>query len=223
MNTKPIIFSAPMIRALQDGSKTQTRRIIKAKEVFISASGAVLDMADGNIKEIKFPYGEQGGYLWCRETWHQDPAERMVDYRADGQPGSIRDDEWSLWKWKPSIYMPRWASRITLKMTGLRVDRLQGISEADAIAEGIEQEDDHWKDYLDGDSSYAASPIFSYKSLWESINGEGSWESNPFVWVLEFTVIKQNIDAVLTASNKLHIYASTNHGESWQKIQEGSK
>lgn len=230
MNARPIPFSAPMIRALLEGRKSQTRRMIKAKEVFISASGAVMDMADGHIKEVKFPYGEQGGYLWVKETWQfsnwTEDGCPYITYRADNKE-MLRDrlpsDEVSeklfdIWevlsdednynidgraadrKWRSSIYMPRWASRLTLKMTELRVERLQDISEADAIAEGIEQEDGHWKDYLDGDSSYATSPIFSYKSLWESINGEGSWDLNPFVWCLDFTVINKNIDEVLRDS-----------------------
>jgi len=95
-------------------------------------------------------------------------------------------------KWRPSIHMPRWASRITLEVTGVRVERLLDISEADAIAEGIERADDFfgcpcWKCYgEDADVVAPDDPIGSYRSLWESINGPGSWDANPWVWVVEF-------------------------------------
>lgn len=92
-------------------------------------------------------------------------------------------------RWRPSIHMPRWASRITLEITGVRVERLRDISEADAIAEGIERKDSVWKDYrTDGGWS---CPINSYWSLWDSINGPGSWDANPWVWVVEFKRIAQ--------------------------------
>lgn len=197
MNARPILFSAPMIRALLDGSKTQTRRMIKAKEVFISASGAVMDMADGHIKEVKFPYGEQGDYLWVKETFctasFAHDSGTAVGYRADTTDGGKAMLRFMRAKqWKPSIFMPRWASRITLKMTGLRAERLQEINEIDAIAEGVTHPA-WYKPAYDDAPSYKGG----YRMLWDNINGEGSWDLNPFVWVLEFSVIKQNIDAVL--------------------------
>jgi hypothetical protein len=215
MKAHPILFSAPMIHALLEGRKTQTRRIIKGKNIFISASGAVMDMADGHIKEIKFPYGEQGGYLWVRETWYCDhykvqrglsfkevpDARELLYYRATdcdkngscytGFSGETMDVPWN-----SSIHMPRWASRLTLKMTGMKVEQLQDISEADAKAEGVQVRDIFYPDESRTDYSYC----HQFRLLWESINGEGSWDLNPWVWVPEFEVIKQNIDAVLKAA-----------------------
>lgn len=203
---KPILFSAPMVRAILEGRKTQTRRIVKPQppsrynwnqydgsEWFWNDRQGDDDMM-GWWPSYEFgqkcPYGKVGELLWVRETWRETGSAQMasgsipkfgnrnqVAYFVDGEHDG---------PWRPSIFMPRWASRITLKITDVRVQRLQDISESDAIAEGIEQEDGHWKDYLDGDSSYATSAIFSYKSLWQSINGADSWDANPWVWVIEF-------------------------------------
>lgn len=148
------------------------------------------------------PYGQPGDRLWVRETWAIVP--RTAYARSDGVQQTLRPDDdhdaviyragWdrsdSGFRWRPSIHMPRWASRITLEITGVRVERLQDISEADAIAEGIEpdvQPGDSvplWRNYRTGNTT--ASPAYSYESLWESINGPGSWDDNPFVWVVEF-------------------------------------
>ena len=166
MNERPIIFSAPMVRAILEGQKTQTRRILKGstehKELHKNSKGW------GEI----CPYGKRGDKLWVREIWAKMQSG-VVAYRAD-----INGEE--KLKWKPSIYMPRAASRITLQITDVRVERLQDISEADAIAEGcVAEEGDEEDGFL-----FKASD--QYALLWEEINGEGSWDKNPWVWVIEF-------------------------------------
>ena len=205
---KPIPFTAPMVRAILEGRKTQTRRIVKpgtwnptseeySGEVkLIVAPGVVglqayfkhieLDTWHG----VKCPYGQPGDRLWVKETYcyHDDLARCL--YKADGI-NSL--------KWNPSIHMPRWASRITLEITGVRVERLQDISEDEVFAEGIEKLSDpcdvkteramkkclgknEWDDF----GPYWTDPIFAYRCLWNSIHGPGSWDKNPWVWVIEF-------------------------------------
>jgi len=180
MTDRPILFSGAMVRALLAGTKTQTRRVVKKSECWpISAVRATMLESRGSAMavdaqsrtygpEIKCPYGQPGDRLWVRETWHDASSalHSCALYRADG--GEIYGG-----KWAPSIHMPRWASRITLEITSVRVERLQDISEADAIAEGV---------YTD-----PASPAYdAYAQLWDEINGPGSWAANPWVWVLEF-------------------------------------
>lgn len=148
------------------------------------------------------PYGEVGDRLWVRETfcpvYPQDPSYNggepiEYDYAATYQHGDRLGDSLGVKKvWKPSIHMPRVASRILLEVTGVRVERLQDISEADAIAEGIENNPRldpagrcHWRVY--GKPSTGTNvPEASYQSLWEDINDPGSWDTNPWVWVIEF-------------------------------------
>ncbi|MFA5824775.1 MAG: hypothetical protein WC825_02250 [Gallionellaceae bacterium] len=171
------------------------------------------------------PYGQIGDRLWVRETW-QGPlmdAEMMeneyraspddfhnpkyCEYAADGGPAPefITLDDELVQRWKPSIHMPRWASRILLEIVSVRVERLQDISEDDAEAEGIEglsqptggdDYQDYWRNYgvtekqADGWPWFTGDRIASYKSLWESINGPDSWDANPWVWVIEFKMVK---------------------------------
>lgn len=197
MKERPILFSAPMVRAILAGNKTQTRRVVKHQPssqgfdgppVFNSAFG---DYGYPGQRGVRCPYGMPGDRLWVREAWrafsdgglYEEPGTE-VDYRATPASWAAASNA----PWKPSIHMPRWASRITLEITGILVERLQEISEADAIAEGIERINGAphwaWKDY--SGNGQDLSPVFSYQSLWESINGPGSWEANPWVWVVEF-------------------------------------
>lgn len=214
-----------MVRAIQAGTKTQTRRIVKPQPErrHIEQVGSMLGFkkrhGDGfwlwpNAKErilAECPYGQPGDRLWVRETWagplvpagqweeSDSPAEferpEFCRYAADGGPAPefLDADEIMRQRWTPSIHMPRWASRITLEITGVRVERLQDISEADAIAEGIERKEDGigWKrGPISGDvpntATRTASPRLAYQSLWEQINGPSSWAANPWVWVIEF-------------------------------------
>lgn len=213
MNEHPILFSAPMVRAILAGCKTQTRRVCKKAQDADESAYAVCRAAKSgwiawfcqtkkNITPealvnteaftkkayehgFKCPYGEVGDRLWVRETFcyagvmRKDGHDRVA-YRAT--EGSNADC------WKPSIFMPRWASRITLEVTDVRVEHLQAITEADAIAEGCRaDEDPFWKpSYADPDSGGNPSTRNSFEYLWHEINGAKSWMENPWVWVVTF-------------------------------------
>lgn len=201
MKTRPIPFSAPMVRALLAGTKTQTRRVVKGApddwapmqpQVF---SPTVIDRLgderpgpesfgagneDGD-SWLRCPYGQPGDRLWVREAFRfvdlvDDCAPHELDagcrawYEADAphQPGFGR--------LRPGMFMPRWASRITLEVTAARVERLQDISRGDAMAEGCP-----FPNMAKGDD-----PRQWYAQLWNDINGPGSWDANPWVWVVEF-------------------------------------
>ena len=182
MKERPLLFSGPMIRAILAGTKTQTRRVLKGAN-HVSAGGAPLKFTGSDIREVQCPYGWIGDRLWVRESfcpiYPQDPnynGGRPIeyDYQATYKHGDRLGDLIGVRKkWKPSIHMPRAASRITLEVTGVRVERLQDISEADAQAEGV---------YTD-----PACPAYdAYAQLWDEINGTGAWDANPLVWVVEF-------------------------------------
>ncbi len=196
MTDRPILFSAPMIRAILAGTKTQTRRTIKGEGLFVS-SGAidghgVVSMTDAGIREVRCPYGQPGDRLWVRETWLTVMGEDTF-YRADYAHDPAGDRAHGV-AWKPSIHMPRSRSRITLEVTGVRVQRLQAISEADAVAEGIEPIGHTGPDAgpnrysLRMGHGWANAPTAAecYRLLWETINGPGSWDADPLVWVVEF-------------------------------------
>lgn len=210
MRERPILFSGPMVRAILAGTKTQTRRVVKPQPW---ASCCIEEGMDGeapfvysaltgdgpgyDVDEVRTPcrcpYGAPGDRLWVREAWgigsRTDPwgGYDGIEYRADEawlEDGDLlpchkvsTPDDVCLGDyragWKPSIHMPRWASRITLEITGVRVERLQDISVEDCRAEG----------------GMYDSPVDVrawYRDLWESINGPGSWDANPWVWVVEF-------------------------------------
>ena len=196
MKERPILFSAPMVRALLAGTKTQTRRPLKQVQIRSEA----MPEPEWRSVHTLCPYGQPGDRLWVRETWRTerhfdhlpprdlDPAltATPVQYEA-GPHADVLDG-----KLRPGMFMPRWASRITLEVTGVRVERLQDISEADAIAEGVHadprcrQDDDTPGFHRIGPVRDGSFPIARYGALWESLNGLGSWKSNPWVWVLQF-------------------------------------
>jgi hypothetical protein len=198
---RPILFSAPMVRALLAGTKTQTRRIVKPQpslsstEAFLgldgiwrfshpTARGPVSHEAD----DVRCPYGQPGDRLWVRETHYIIGEVGEVFYRATNDSSLSPPLQWH-GRWKPSIHMPRAASRITLEVTGVRVERLQDISEEDAQAEGLiplsDGSDRTWT--VDGTArSEYETAREAYRHLWEDINGFGSWDSNPWVWAVEF-------------------------------------
>lgn len=244
MKARPILFSGPMVRALLDGRKTQTRRVVKpqpssrygdmpadakalmpCKEhpdlwcIQSFAAGVTQYMkavpfssADGiEYFRERCPYGKPGDLLWVRESWRPWNHEELwycVNYRADDaclKPKISDENEGGKFEfgcdqaergektsWRPSIHMPRWASRLTLEITGVRVEKLQDISEVDAVAEGYPLE-------FEKMGRPAPDPRYWYTSAWETINGPMSWVENPWVWVIEFAVHRQNIDEFLKA------------------------
>jgi len=187
MKEKPILFSGPMVRAILDWRKTQTRRRLKPQPG-TRHDGTPIHFGDEGTF-LKCPYGQTGDRLWVKETFRFDGidhrfgmAERRKDelsFRADMEADRSVND----CPWRPSIFMPRWASRITLEITGVRVERLQEISEEDAKAEGCVQA--FWP-YERLQLGKARNYKAGYRKLWESINGPGSWDANPWVWVIEF-------------------------------------
>lgn len=213
MKERPILFNGPMVRALLDGSKTQTRRVVKGQgpewATFTDeedVSGREFFMVCGEkessglrpiIDSVYCPYGQPGDRLWVRETWRGvveiSPPGRPIEHgvaryvpdrehcrRVEYAATQERDAE----PWRPSIHMPRWASRILLEITGVRVERLQDISESDARAEGVTIEGRHKGGYCAGE--FLPPSIRAYRDLWESINGADGWDANPWVWVVEF-------------------------------------
>ncbi len=202
MKERPILFSAPMVRALLDGSKTQTRRIMREQ---VCAPGIVRAAGDGyceivNEYGVVIPgfnchYGKDGDRIWVRETWAHD-AHNIEECRAafeDAMGGGTYGPYYratevapETLQWRPSIHMPRWASRILLEIVSVRVERLQAISASDAIAEGLKRTCDGHAWNVEDEKHRATNPVDSYASLWESINGVGSWDVNPWVWVIGF-------------------------------------
>lgn len=208
---RAVLFSAPMVRALLAGTKTQTRRPVKPQpetqhdgEPYWYVGGyrvwgyrppsAVPLRAGGN--PLPCPYGQPGDKLWVRESWALDDEDGHVMYRADIGHDSCAD-AWEQgriegvprYKWRPSIHMPRTACRLVLTLESVRVERLNDISEADALAEGVTPK---WEPGCSGRlmeafNGFSFRPAASaYADLWEQINGPGAWSANPWVWVLAF-------------------------------------
>lgn len=247
MKERPILFSGPMVRAILEGRKTQTRRIVKEPTQYNQAIKAL----DGSCSHkfvkrfsngvgiahsgwVKCPYGSPGDLLWVRETWQYfdwtEDGEPFIRYAADNHCvlRHVNSDEWGekIWdifcdlsepknfnidrrasdrRWRPSIHMPRWASRITLRITDIRVERLQDISEGDAVCEGIVEDNQcivevncygglpvevtatrFFVPGCDEDYEYATD---AFRDLWQLINSKRpgcSWDDNPWVWVISF-------------------------------------
>lgn len=189
MRERPILFSAPMVRAILDGRKTQTRRVVIGRgEIAViqqSCGPMVLDQyndVEHSGKLVKCPYGEPEDRLWVRETFSPQPhLNAGAYYRATDPLVGVS-------KWKPSIFMPRRLSRITLEILSIRAERLQWITEADANAEGIDTSVTHPSptgiDGFRAKNYVHASECFA--DLWRLINGAESWDLNPWVWVIEF-------------------------------------
>lgn len=191
MKERPILFSGPMVRAILEGRKTQTRRVVKPPAAVITpamAEGLCVKLGPLPAPAVPCPHGAPGDRLWVKETFNGNrpeadavhPAE-IVTYLADypeKPPGS---------NWKPSIFMPSALSRITLEIVSVRVERVQEISGADARAEGIEATELGWRDYLN-QGSEVLTGRHSFQTLWDSINAKRGfgWEVNPWVWVIEF-------------------------------------
>lgn len=205
MRDHPIIFSGAMVRALLDGRKTQTRRL-----AWRVAPAAVRfdDPSAGLTPGTPSPWQrvEVGDRLWVRENYWHAPVEAGFDstggcrgtlvYSAD--PGMTADAEERARargiKQRPSIHMPRWASRLTLTVAEVRLQHLQEISEADAVAEGLRRKEGGYRPGTRGDH------IGTFAHLWDSLHGAGAWDANPAVIALTFNVAHHNIDAPATAA-----------------------
>lgn len=227
MTERGMIFNAEMVRAILDGRKTQTRRIMKVQPesnqlglLLITDSTRHSDIgkyhwaesnATGNHVRSKLfscPFGAVGDQIWVRETFQgplfdyelmdeylEDSSKfekpEFCQYAADGghRPEYQDADDNLRHGWRPSIHMPRWASRILLEITDVRVERLNAISEEDATAEGIPPAGSLLPDYpgtfLTPKGDFATAKV-AFQRLWESIYGEESWKANSWVWVIEF-------------------------------------
>jgi hypothetical protein len=191
MKERPIVFSGPMVLALLAGTKTQTRRVVKPQpcdgfHLGFDDMGRLLVPTSSGVLPVKCPYGQPGDRLWVREAWRVAEcyderrgsdlrftlSARNVQYAAGEQFLGVVQG-----RYRHARFMPRWASRILLEVTGVRVERLQEISEADANAEGCDLPavDQDWHQCRRW-----------FRGLWESINGHGSWDANPWVRVVEF-------------------------------------
>lgn len=201
MTEHPILFSGPMVRALLAGWKTQTRRLVTVpwhKGQRTLPYSPYYDDWDGVLRivdeygdwhdftdRVACPHGQPGDRLWVRETWRGADGWRpenghLIEYRADERrvwreaPEEVLSYQFTGNKWRPSIHLPRWASRLDLELTAVRVERLQVISEEDARAEGVSDEA----------IAEHGSAREAFRVLWDSINGKRApWASNPWVWV----------------------------------------
>ncbi|MDQ1214549.1 morphogenetic protein [Pantoea anthophila] len=189
MRERPIIFNADMVRAVLDGRKTQTRRIIQERHLYRggrTAGNWPVHMPEGEEgekarlwAESNSPFGAVGDRLWVRETWARyniDQNSHDMAYRA------TTPEDWPKeGRWRPSIHMPRWASRITLEITDVRVERLHAITLGDIC-----------KEFGCGlyDFRPATYGFTAWEELWKSIYGDDSWQANPWVWVIEFKSVE---------------------------------
>jgi hypothetical protein len=240
MKERPILFSTPMVKAILEGRKTVTRRVIKESwngclthggphpcpnDPLVFYPGDEFDHPDPEVREkitidvpevraffhcstldrseAKCPFGKPGDILWVRETWTDEingkenhypffKADFPMTWDDDGQTHTLLVTDL---KWKPSIFMPKHICRLQLLIKSISVERLNDISKEDAIREGIEPTIRLENDFVKGDQYYkhytnkkidGADPVSSFRSLWESINGKESWDSNPWLWRIEF-------------------------------------
>ncbi|END8951472.1 MAG: hypothetical protein E6X63_08135 [Pseudomonas aeruginosa] len=200
MKERPILFTGPMVHAILEGRKTVTRRVVKPQPDFL---GSMVDpntpfktLDAGLHARITCPYGQPGDRLWVRETWglqvrsYGGGAGEFIVYRATN-PDAIycRSSEGREYpvKWKPGIHMRRHSSRILLEITAVRVERLQDISEEQALAEGVRGEPcDHARQACSDIGCWGDTAKGAFGFLWEQLSGAGAWQANPWVWVVEF-------------------------------------
>ncbi len=181
MKSSPILYKGEMVRAILEDRKRETRRIVNPQ--WIAKLGLDRQGLLAKYFPEQSPYGKRGDRLWVKETftpWADDYTKKVTGgkdaclYRADYRNGTTPIEIGGYEHWKPSIFMPKIYSRITLEITGIRVERLQDISEADAIAEGVPF------------GLMGKTHRIGYENLWNSINGVNAWDKNPWVWVIEF-------------------------------------
>lgn len=179
MKERPILFSGQMVRAILDDTKTQTRRVVRGQVLgdlrpMMLMRGRAWDGSQFQNAEISKGYGDIGDRLWVRETWREGDYGSIF-YRAD--------EEWDKEiGWKPSIFMPRTHSRLSLEVAGVRVERVQEISEEDALAEGVIRRP------IEGEPDLSLPARDGYQWLWDTLNAKRGfgWDTNPWVWVIEF-------------------------------------
>ena len=217
----PILMSTPMVIALLDGTKTETRRDKNLKEINenprewtcnhkkINKNGVfytLYNVLNEEVKTIKQPW-QKGNILWCKETWKPslsvgfapDSSQSVILFKADGERVQVpkEEEEWfkeltknGRFTYKSSMFMRRKFARIFLEVTNVSLERLHSITPLQCINEGIESKmgnrTDLYRNYMAKDE-WTADAVLSYKSLWEKINGIGSWKSNPWIWRIEFT------------------------------------
>lgn len=216
MKARPILFSGDMVRAMLDGRKTMTRRIVKPQPDAIHDGwpywhiggyraylhmGGTDPLRSGSHNPLQCPYGRPGDVLYVNEAWRTES-----DYYNDLKPRELSGEEtilydadadWSanhtVGRYRHARFMPKWASRITLLIEDVRVERLQEISEADAMEEGAEP-------VLVPPDGGSCPHRQGFLELWESLHGSDSWPANPFVWRIQFRPILQNVDAYMSAA-----------------------
>ncbi|MEX5880301.1 hypothetical protein AB6G95_11175 [Proteus vulgaris] len=197
MKERGIIFNTEMVKAILDGRKTQTRRVMNNQPCTISGETITVQQDDFNFRWagdlhndtsgwFPCPLGKVGDRLWVRETFKTGVCtESTIAYKATHKPSDLEEGWYEEIKWTPSIHMPRWASRITLEITDVRVERLNDISQSDAIAEGAPPS----HPTIDAISRECGFPDFSrsrFGQTWWHIYGKKNWQDNPWVWVIEF-------------------------------------
>lgn len=214
MKARPILFNGEMIQAILDGRKTQTRRPVAANIAAnfdeprgpsdVAAGYPFIELETGFVSAREVcPIGQHGDLLWCRETFSLVP---QTAYRCSvGVPQTVCPDDpdrASIYRagwcrseggivWRPSIHMPRWASRLTLEITDVRVERVQQITHSDAVAEGC----DVSRLAAAATAGWYERPQRAFRRVWDAVYG--SWEANPWVWVVEFKPLRMNVDVLL--------------------------
>ncbi len=220
MKEHGIIFNSEMVRAILDGRKTQTRRIVKAVPTTHDFHGWVMSStcakdegkacwAIGDSPLLKdpirrnCPFGKTGDRLWVRETWQCGLCtESTFAYKATHKPSDLEEGWNEKIKWRPSSQMPRWASRILLEITGVRVERLRDADDMTLLDELGDMLDDchsvagrafnHAEHYDIAGIDVGMMPeMHGFKAWWDKVNGSGSFDSNPWVWVIEFKQIQE--------------------------------
>lgn len=202
MKEHPILFSTEMVQAILDNSKTQTRRVIKPQPIITSSGCWIQGLHYANEHHLRrglpidcCPYGQPGDCLWVREAWRPIDDDIPVSKLGPGDDIYYRTDyvgEALNGKWRPSIHMPRWASRITLEVVKVRLEHIQDIGNDNQINDVFEEglRKSNYYEYADDEvcDLDVATAVEVYKKIWDSINAHRgySWESNPWVWVIEF-------------------------------------
>lgn len=218
MNVHSMLFNTAMVKALLRGDKTQTRRIMKPQPFDVDNSDGVALLSESDSEESKIigqapfipPFGNEGDLIWVRETFQGplfnlelesqylenkslfETPEYCAYAATDPKPDFYDvDSEEMVCRWRPSIHMPRWASRLTLRITDVHIEHLQDISEQDAIAEGCNNAKSEAAEAI----GWYEKPCSAFRRVWESTGGD--WDANPWVWVYQFEVILANVDTVI--------------------------